>query len=172
MLGLMLMMGMVLAGEAPPGVGQCEVLIRGLPRSSRASHVLQVGAQEPTAILSETMPLRVERDLALVRVLGPRFRGAIVVPRKDCAGNTLVLAVEPLPARLIFVCPPEMLTVRCRDCPDAARFYLPQDFPPLAVHGLERIVNLELRAPGYAMKVIRLRLSPGLNHVRVSMEQL
>jgi hypothetical protein len=165
-----------LAATAPDAskAAVCELEITGMPVSVMRHHRVVVGADDERPLASVVL-LELGDEGLQVRVLGPRYRGDRWVSRRECeAQGRMVMQVEPLPAKVVFACPPAGLTVACPGCPGEAgtRVYLAEDLPAIAMDAWSREVELLLRAPGYHRQERRLVLHPGPNSVHVELEPL
>lgn len=172
MLGLLVWLTAML--PEPPGTVACEIEITGMPVSVMRHHRLVVGASDERP-LAARVALELG-DVALrVRVLGLRYHGDRWVSRQECeVSRRVVMQVEPLPARVVFPCPPKGLTVACPGCAGeaGARVYLAEELPPIEMESWSREVELLLRAPGYHRQERSVVLHPGPNRVHVELEAL
>jgi hypothetical protein len=176
MLGLLVWLVALVPVPAPdpPSPVACEVEITGMPVSIMRHHRLVVGADDERPLVSH-LTLEVGDEALRLRVLGLRYHGDRWVSRQDCeATPRVVLPVQPLPARVVFPCPPKGLTVACPGCPGEAgqRVYLAEELPPVDMESWSREVTLVLRAPGYHREALRVELHPGPNSVHVELEAL
>ncbi|MCH9680509.1 MAG: hypothetical protein K0V04_03665 [Deltaproteobacteria bacterium] len=142
-----------------------------MPVSAISHHRIMVGtSQQP---LRRRMTLDIQGEREFVRVVGLRYRGGQWLAADDCAAaDPLPLEVEPLPARLVFPCPPEGLTVTCPKCTSevAGRAFLPEHFPTIEMDSFSVEVELLFRAPGFYRRRQRVSLHPGPNQVRVQLQ--
>lgn len=174
MLGLLVWLAATSPGPpspSPPGALACEVEITGMPVSIMRHHRLVVGADDERA-LAPRVPLELGDEALRLRVLGLRYHGDRWVSREDCAASRVVMQVQPLPARVVFPCPPRGLTVACPGCPGEAgqRVYLAEELPPIEMASWSREVVLLLRAPGYHREERTVELHPGPNSVHVELQ--
>ena len=158
----------------PPSAVACELEITGMPVSIMRHHRLVVGADEERPLVPR-VTLEVGDEALRLRVLGLRYHGDRWVSRQECeAAARVVLPVQPLPARVVFPCPPKGLTVQCPGCPGEAgqRVYLAEELPPVEMASWSREVTLVLRAPGYHREALEIELHPGPNSVHVELDAL
>lgn len=157
-----------------PELVTCELEVTGMPVSVMRHHRLVVGAADERP-LAEHVVLELGDETLRVRVLGLRYHGDRWVSRQECAvEHRVVLTVQPLPARVVFPCPPRGLTVTCSGCGGeaGARVYFAEELPPIAMDAWTREVELLLRAPGYRRQEQRVVLHPGPNSVHVDLDPL
>jgi hypothetical protein len=176
MLGLLVWLAMLGSDPppSPPSAVACEVEVTGMPVSLMRHHRVVVGADDERP-LAQRLTLEVGDEALRVRVLGLRYHGDRWVSRQECAATSrVVLTVQPLPARVVFPCPPRGLTVACPSCPGEAgeRIYLAEELPPVEMESWSREVTLVLRAPGYNRRELRVELHPGPNSVHVELDAL
>lgn len=177
MLGLIFLVWLAAKDPPPPPVlapVTCHIEITGMPVSIMRHHRLVVGADDERP-LEPRMTLEVGDEALRVRVLGLRYHGDRWVSRQECeAAPRVVLPVQPLPARVVFPCPPRGLTVACPGCPGEAstRVYLAEELPPIDMDSWSREVTLLLRAPGFHRQELRVELHPGPNSVHVELDAL
>lgn len=176
MVGLLVWLTMTLA-EDPRGLGTttCSVEVTGMPVPVMSHHRLVVGS-DGARPLAPRFELQVGEEALRLRVLGLRYRGERWVSRQECeaAGRAVQMTVEPLPAHVVFPCPPVGLTVECPRCPGeaGARVFLAEELPPVEMDAWTREIEVLLRAPGYHREVRRLVLHPGPNTVHVTLQRL
>lgn len=144
-----------------------------MPVSIMRHHRVVVGADDERPLTSRVALVLGDEPLR-VRVLGLRYHGDRLVSRQECEGSRVVLQVQPLPARVVFPCPPRGLTVACPGCPGEAgqRVYLPEELPPIEMSAWSRSVTFLLRAPGFNRRELEVELHPGPNTVHVELEAL
>jgi len=176
MLGLLVWLAALVPESVPdpPSPVTCDIEITGMPVSIMRHHRLVVGADDERPVDSH-VTLEVGNEALRLRVLGLRYHGDRWVSRQECEATPRVqLPVVPLPARVVFPCPPKGLTVACPSCPGEAgqRVYLAEELPPVDMESWSREVTLVLRAPGYHREELRVELHPGPNSVHVELEAL
>ncbi len=159
-------------GPPVPSAGvHCEVEVVGMPVSVIRHHRLWVGTRARP--LEPRMTIELPEQRTLVRVAGLRYRGERWLKADDCAQEgSLTLPVEPLPARVVFPCPPPGLTVTCTRCPGFAedQVFLPEHFPTIEMDSFSQEIELLLRAPGFRRRTQPVSLHPGPNTLRVELD--
>jgi hypothetical protein len=175
MLGLMAALMWLAPPSPPPSAAPvaCELEVAGMPVAIMRHHRVVVGADDERPLTPRVALVLGEEPLQ-VRVLGLRYQGERFVSRQECERSRVVMQVEPLPARVVFPCPPAGLTVTCAACPGEAgqRVYLAEELPPIEMAGWSRTVTFLLRAPGFNRRELEVELHPGPNSVHVELEAL
>ncbi|MCX4242926.1 hypothetical protein [Paraliomyxa miuraensis] len=173
MLGLLVWLALLQEEEPPPA--RCTVDVVGMPVSVMSHHRLVVGDGDKRPLVSQ-LEVEVGGEALRLRVLGLRYRGERWISRQECeaTGAPLALTVEPLPAHVMFPCPPRGLTVECPLCPGeaGARVYLAEELPPIEMESWSREVDMLLRAPGFHRELQHVVLHPGPNTVHAELEPL
>jgi hypothetical protein len=109
MVGLLVWMAWMVAGEPPPEPpppDACELRIVGLPVSAMFHHALSID-DEPEQPLRASMTLPRRPHPMRLRVIGPRYTGQQLVQPEQCEpGDVVELQVGPQPASLSFGCAP------------------------------------------------------------------
>jgi hypothetical protein len=106
-----------------------------------------------------------------VRLVGPRYEGQWTLSPDACAAGIVPLQATPLPALIIFHCPPEEAVVLCRGCAPSVdgRYYGADEFPPFPMTGFRREVELVLKSAHYVDRTIRAVVNPGRNEIDARM---
>jgi hypothetical protein len=111
-----------------------------------------------------------------VQLHGPAYEGSVELSPADCSDEAEhVLRAKPRPAKIAFRAgvPLSELVVSCVEgCPYEAQ--LAERFPelPFSREQTERIISLEFKARGYRTGQQVIKLSPGMNLVRVNLEKI
>lgn len=146
-----------------------------MPVSVMSHHRLVLGDEDERPLVTQVELEVGDEDLRL-RVLGLRYHGERWVSRQECelAHEPLPLTVQPLPAGVVFPCPPKGLTATCPLCPGeaGARVYLAEELPPVEMESWSREIDVLLRAPGYHRQLVHVVLHPGPNTVHAELERL
>lgn len=143
---------------------QCTVEVHGMPAAQLRYHELRIGEQLEPAAARVSFELAAERT---VRLIGPRYRGDWTVSPDACAAGPVVLRATPLPALVIFHCPPEDAVVMCRGCsPDVdGRYHGAEEFPAFPMTEFQREVQFVLKAAHYEGREVRVVVNPGRNEI-------
>lgn len=181
---------LVLAGRAAASTGQaqaqavavsCSIKVTQLPAVLLAGgeYELFVPGHGPVPLPSSgEAALALElAEPVLVRLRGATYQGSVEVDPAACGAQQVhVIEAAPKPAKLWFqpgAVPLSQLIVSCvAGCPHALRFA--DNFPELPFPGeaMEMVVEFEFKARGHRSQVVEYKLTPGDNHIRVSLQRV
>ena len=151
----------------------CIVQIEGVPRPQHSHH--KVTWEDTWHELEPRIELPSPESKSTLRLEGPRYSAVRVIQARDCDSRTvLTVKAKPLPATIELQCAPRDTVLRCEDCdgPASTRWYLPDQFPPIAMEAASRKVVLRVKAVGYRDLRQEVSLFPGANVLRLDLERL
>src|SRR5690606_1754430 len=136
----------------------------GMPVAQLRYHELRIGKRVEPAAPQLSFDVEEEQTVELV---GPRYAGRWIVSPDACAAGIVPLQARPLPALVIFHCPPEEAVVLCRGCSPSVdgRYHAADEFPSFPMTDFRREVEFVLKSARYRDRTIRAVLNPGRNEI-------
>lgn len=163
--------GLEPATEPRPRDG-CVVTVVGLPVPARAHHELELAGGR-TRLTNEGVQLRLEQFEYVVRLVGPRYTGELVLHPRACTGGTTHVLQARARRAVVTVEGPRALAMRCVDGPDGfvGKWWIARNLPPIDVgHGAT--LRCQFKSPGFRSLRRRVALVPGDNAIAVTMVAL
>ena len=135
-----------------------------MPAAQLRYHELRIGTHVEPAAAQVSFEIDGEAALELV---GPRYEGRWTISPDACAAGIVSLQAKPLPALVIFHCPPEEAVVMCRGCAPSVdgRYHGADEFPAFPMSGFQREVEFVLKSARYRERTIRAVVNPGRNEI-------
>jgi hypothetical protein len=159
---MILSFGLVYLASFASAPVQCTVEVQGMPVGQLRYHELQIGDRVEVASAKMSFELAATES---VRLTGPRYGGQWFVSPDACAAGPVQLRATPLPALVIFHCPPEEAVVMCRGCSPAVdgQYHGADEFPAFPMTDFRREVQFVLKAARYRERTIHVVVNPGRN---------